>query len=64
VSLFVDAEGQHQLVNPVTREAYLYLVEAMFQRHLGGPAPAPPSRALREALDRNLRLDADQLRPQ
>lgn len=63
VSLFVDAEGQHQLVNPITREAYLYLVEAMFQRHLGGPAPAPPSRALREALQRNLRLDADQLRP-
>lgn len=63
VSLFVDAEGQHQLVNPITREAYLYLVEAMFQRHLGGPAPAPPSRALREALDRNLLLDADLLRP-
>jgi len=62
VSLFVDAEGQHQLVNPITREAYLYLVEAMFQRHLGGPAPAPPSRALREALTRNLLLDADQLR--
>lgn len=62
VSLFVDAEGQHQLVNPITREAYLYLVEAMFQRHLGGPAPAPPSRALREALTRNLLLDGDQLR--
>ncbi|GGD50924.1 S9 family peptidase [Pseudoxanthomonas indica] len=64
VSLFVDAEGRHQLVNPLTREAYLYLLEAMFQRHLGGPAPAPPSRALREVLARNLLLDGDHLRVQ
>lgn len=63
VSLFVDAEGRHQLVDPVTREAYLYLLEAMFQRHLGGPPPAAPSRALRAALDKNLRLDGAQLKP-
>lgn len=63
VTLFVDAEGRHQLVNPVTREAYLYLVEAMLHRHLGGRAPLPPDAGLREALRRNLRLDDEQLRP-
>lgn len=63
VSLFVDAEGQHQLVDPVTREAYLYLLEATLHRHLGGTAPAAPDAALRASLRKNLRLDADQLRP-
>lgn len=56
VSLFVDSEGQHQLVDPVTREAYLYLTEAMLHRHLGGPVPATPDGALRAALKKNLRL--------
>lgn len=64
VSLFVDAQGRHQLVDPLTREAYLYLLEAMFQRHLGGPAPAPPSRALRGALAKNLLIDGDHLKPE
>jgi hypothetical protein len=63
VTLFVDAEGRHQLVNPVTREAYLYLVETMLHRHLGGRAPLPPDAALRESLRKNLRLDDEQLRP-
>ncbi len=63
VSLFVDAEGQHQLVNPVTREAYLYLTEAMLHRYLGGPAPAAPDPALRAALKRNLRLRGRGLSP-
>lgn len=63
VTLFVDAEGRHQLVNPVTREAYLYLVETMLHRHLGGRAPLPPDAALRESLRKNLRLDDERLRP-
>lgn len=63
VTLFVDAEGRHQLVNPVTREAYLHLVETMLHRHLGGRAPLPPDAALRESLRKNLRLDDERLRP-
>lgn len=63
VTLFVDAEGRHQLVNPVTREAYLYLLEAMLHRHLGGRAPLPPDGNLRESLRGNLRLDSERLRP-
>ncbi len=56
VTLFVDAEGQHRLVDPVTREAYLYLTELMLHRHLGGPAPDAPDAALRASLKKNLRL--------
>jgi dipeptidyl aminopeptidase/acylaminoacyl peptidase len=56
VSLFIDAEGSHQLPSPLTREAYFYLMETMLQRHLGGAAPKPPSKALQTHLRRNLRL--------
>ena len=56
VSLFVDAEAGHGLANPRTREAYLYLQEALLHRTLGGPAPAPPDKALAAHVARNLRL--------
>jgi dipeptidyl aminopeptidase/acylaminoacyl peptidase len=56
VSLFVDAEAGHNLVDPRTREAYVYLEEQMLHRHLGGIAPEPASAELRAHLKRNLRL--------
>ena len=56
VSLFVDAESGHGLADPRTREAYLYLQEAILHRSLGGPPPAAPDKALAAHLARNLRL--------
>lgn len=56
VSLFVDAEGGHQLVDPRTREAYLYLLERLLHRRLGGAAPHAPDAELRAHLRKNLRL--------
>lgn len=56
VSLFVDAEGGHQLVDPRTREAYFYLLEHVLHRRLGGAAPRAPDAELRAHLRKNLRL--------
>jgi len=56
VSLFVDAEAGHNLVDPRTREAYVYLEQSMLHRYLGGIAPEPASAELRAHLKRNLRL--------
>ncbi|KAF1711772.1 S9 family peptidase [Pseudoxanthomonas sacheonensis] len=55
-SLFIDAEGRHQLEDPRTREAYFYLMEEFLHRRLGGAAPEPPGKPLREYLRRNLRV--------
>lgn len=56
VSLFVDAQGGHSLVDPRTREAYLFLLERMLHRYLGGAAPGAPDAELRAHLRKNLRL--------
>lgn len=56
VSLFVDAQAGHSATDVHTREAYFYLMEWMLHRNLGGPAPTPPDRELREHLRKNLRL--------
>jgi dienelactone hydrolase len=56
VSLFVDTEAGHNLVDPRTREAYLYLEETLLHRHLGGVAPEPASGELLAHIKRNLRL--------
>jgi cephalosporin-C deacetylase-like acetyl esterase len=56
VSLFVDADAGHNIADPRSREAYLYLQEVLLHRHLGGVSPEPPSAELREHLARNLRL--------
>ncbi|NUO74923.1 MAG: S9 family peptidase [Lysobacter sp.] len=56
VSLFVDAQGGHSLVDPRTREAYLFLLESMLHRRLGGAAPRAPDAELRAHLRKNLRL--------
>lgn len=62
VSLFVDAEGQHQLVDPLTREAYLYLIERLLHQRLGGIGPQPPDKALRAHLKRNLLIASSDFR--
>lgn len=56
VSLFVEPDAGHGMDEPLTREAWLYLVEGALHRHLGSDAPEPPSRALKDYLKRSLRL--------
>ena len=56
VTLLVEPNGGHSPVEPVPREAYLFAMESMLQRHLGGPQPEPPGPRLRAYLRENLRL--------
>ena len=42
--------------DPIPREAYLFAMETMLQKHLGGPAPEPAGQRLRAYLRENLRL--------
>ena len=44
------------------REAYLFAMETMLQRHLGGPVPEPPGQRLRAYLRENLRLAGPEFR--
>ena len=44
------------MVDPRTREAYVYLEQALLHRYLGGVAPEPASAELRAHIKRNLRL--------
>lgn len=55
VSLLVEPGGGHSPVDPIPREAYLFAMETMLQRHLGGPLPEPPGPRLRAYLRANLR---------
>lgn len=56
LTLLVEPGGGHSPVDPVPREAYLFAMETMLQRHLGGPAPEAPGQRLRAYLRENLRL--------
>jgi fermentation-respiration switch protein FrsA (DUF1100 family) len=56
VSLLVEPGGGHSPTDPIPREAYLYAMETMLHRYLGGAAPEPPGQTLRDYLRRNLRL--------
>lgn len=56
VTLLVEPGGGHSPLGPVAREAYLFAMETMLQRHLGGPEPDPPGQRLRAYLRGNLRL--------
>lgn len=56
VTLLVEPNGGHSPVDPVPREAYLFAMETMLQRHLGGPASEPPGQRLRAYLRQNLRV--------
>lgn len=56
VSLLVEPNGGHSPVEPIPREAYLFGIETMLQKHLGGSVPEPPGQRLRAYLRQNLRL--------
>ena len=56
VTLLVDPEGRHSVADPRTREAYLYLIERLLHRRLGGGAPEAPSAPLQAFIKRNLSL--------
>ena len=62
VTLLVEPNGVHSPVEPVPREAYLFAMESMLQRHLGGPQPEPPGPRLRAYLRENLRLAGPEFR--
>lgn len=55
VELYVEADADHALDAPLSREAWLYLLEQTLHVHLDGPAPAPPSASLRGWLQRTRR---------
>jgi len=56
VSLLVEPGGGHAPVDPIPREAYLFAMETLLQRHLGGPPPEPAGPRLRAYLRATLRL--------
>ncbi|MEG3050311.1 MAG: alpha/beta fold hydrolase, partial [Thermomonas sp.] len=56
VTLLVEPGGGHSPVDPVPREAYLFGMETMLQKHLGGPVPDAAGQRLRAYLRENLRL--------
>lgn len=62
VSLLVEPDGGHSPVDPIPREAYLFGIEAMLQKHLGGATPEPPGQRLRAYLRENLRLAGPEFR--
>jgi dienelactone hydrolase len=62
VSLFVDPQAGHHNDKPVAHEAYLYLLELMFHRRLGGAAPVASDAAVRDYLVRSLRIAGSDLR--
>ena len=55
VTLFIDPEEGHSPRAPLTREAFLYLLEDLLHRHLGGAEATAPSRELGEHLDTHIR---------
>ena len=62
VSLLVDPDARHSVSDPRTREAYLYLIERMLHRRLGGTAPAAPDAGLRATLAKDMRLNGTDFR--
>ena len=62
VSLFVDADARHSVADPRTREAYLYLIERMLHRRLGGASPEAPDAGLRATLAKQMRLKGSDFR--
>jgi len=61
VSLLVEPGGGHSPIDAIPREAYLFAMETMLQRHLGGTEPEPPGQRLRTYLRENLRLAGPEL---
>ncbi len=57
VTLLVAPDEGHNPRQPVTRAAYLHLLERLLHRYLDGPVPAPAAPQLQRYLDRNVKLD-------
>jgi dienelactone hydrolase len=55
VQLHVEADAGHAPDEPLTREAWLFLLEQALHDELDGPAPAPPSPSLRAWLEQTRR---------
>jgi hypothetical protein len=61
-TLLVEPGGGHSPLAPVPREAYLFAMETMLQKHLGGAPPEAPGPRLRAYLRENLRLAGPEFR--
>ena len=57
VSLLVEPDEGHNLRKPLTRQAYLYLLQRMLHQHLGGPAVAAPTPELTRFLEQTMKAD-------
>ncbi len=57
VSLLVEPDEGHTPRKPLTRQAYVYLLQRMLQQHLGGPAVAAPSAELARFLEQTMRAN-------
>jgi dipeptidyl aminopeptidase/acylaminoacyl peptidase len=55
VSLLVEPDEGHNPRKPLTRQAYVYLLQRMLHQHLGGPAVAAPSPELARLLEQTMR---------
>jgi dipeptidyl aminopeptidase/acylaminoacyl peptidase len=55
VSLLVAPDEGHSPRKPITRQAYLYLLQQMLHRHLGGPAAPAPTPELAAYLKQNMK---------
>ncbi|MCC8362091.1 prolyl oligopeptidase family serine peptidase [Lysobacter sp. A6] len=62
VTLLVDPDARHSVSDPRTREAYLYLIERLLHRRLGGAAPEAPSAGLKATLGKDLLLRGSDFR--
>jgi len=56
ITLLVDREEGHNPRKPITRDAYVYMLEQMLHQHFGARPPAEPSDALHAYFQQNLRL--------
>lgn len=57
VSLLVAPDEGHNLRKPLTRQAYLYLLLKMLERHLGGPAVPAPDAELARFLEQTMKAN-------
>jgi dipeptidyl aminopeptidase/acylaminoacyl peptidase len=57
VSLLVEPDEGHNLRKPLTRQAYLYLLQKMLEKHLGGPAVPAPGPELAKFLEQTMKAN-------
>ncbi len=57
VSLLVEPDEGHNLRKPLTRQGYVYLLQKMLERHLGGPAVPAPAPELAAFLEKTMKAN-------